>query len=180
MTHPSVSESLRTEETLWQCLVNVSRNVRDNIAVLDSFSQCYSVLVNSRKVSTSQDVRKGAREETLLPGGSWPTVCGASGPPPGVRHLPPVSAGSSSDIMWSQVSRKLINMEIMITRIRAVNIIWRITHRFCHSCIMTWLSEGRTCPDDNTTLTPDHIFPDSIARREIQQLSVRLALCLDR
>ena len=44
---------------------------------------------------------------------------------------------------------------------------------------MTWLSEGRTCPDDNTTLTPDHIFPDSIARREIQQLSVRLALCLD-
>ena len=24
--------------------------------------------------------------------------------------------------------------------------------RFCHSCILTWLSEGRTCPDDNCSL----------------------------
>ena len=43
---------------------------------------------------------------------------------------------------------------------------------------MTWLSEGRTCPDDNTTLTPDNIFPDAIARREIQQLTVRCAKLL--
>jgi len=46
-------------------------------------------------------------------------------------------------------------------------------HRFCHSCIVTWLSEGKTCPDDNTTISINEIFPDAIAKREIQQLKVR-------
>ena len=45
--------------------------------------------------------------------------------------------------------------------------------RFCHSCIVTWLSEGKTCPDDNTTISINEIFPDAIAKREIQQLKVR-------
>ncbi len=25
-------------------------------------------------------------------------------------------------------------------------------HRFCYSCILTWLNEGRTCPKDNCSL----------------------------
>lgn len=25
-------------------------------------------------------------------------------------------------------------------------------HRFCYSCIITWLNEGRTCPKDNCSL----------------------------
>ncbi len=25
-------------------------------------------------------------------------------------------------------------------------------HRFCYSCILTWLREGKTCPKDNCTL----------------------------
>ena len=25
-------------------------------------------------------------------------------------------------------------------------------HRFCHSCILTWLNEGKTCPHDNCSL----------------------------
>ena len=47
--------------------------------------------------------------------------------------------------------------------------------RFCYSCLITWLSEGRTCPEDNTPLNVEDIFPDTIADREIQQLRVRCA-----
>ena len=25
-------------------------------------------------------------------------------------------------------------------------------HRFCYSCIITWINEGRTCPHDNSSL----------------------------
>ena len=25
-------------------------------------------------------------------------------------------------------------------------------HRFCYSCIVTWLDEGKTCPKDNCSL----------------------------
>ena len=25
-------------------------------------------------------------------------------------------------------------------------------HRFCYTCILTWLSEGKTCPHDNCTI----------------------------
>ena len=25
-------------------------------------------------------------------------------------------------------------------------------HRFCYSCILTWLNEGKTCPKDNCSL----------------------------
>jgi len=45
-------------------------------------------------------------------------------------------------------------------------------HRFCHSCIMTWLGEGKTCPHDNCILGDGNIFPDTIANREIMQLLV--------
>lgn len=46
-------------------------------------------------------------------------------------------------------------------------------HRFCYSCIITWLNEGRTCPKDNSSLGEGDIFPDAMAHREILQLSVR-------
>lgn len=46
-------------------------------------------------------------------------------------------------------------------------------HRFCHSCIITWLEDGKTCPGDNSTLGEGEIFPDTIANREILQLLVR-------
>ena len=45
-------------------------------------------------------------------------------------------------------------------------------HRFCYSCIITWLNEGRTCPKDNSSLGEGDIFPDAMAHREILQLSV--------
>eukprot|EP00092_Neocalanus_flemingeri_P012024 GFUD01012961.1.p1 GENE.GFUD01012961.1~~GFUD01012961.1.p1 ORF type:complete len:456 (+),score=126.82 GFUD01012961.1:78-1445(+) len=45
-------------------------------------------------------------------------------------------------------------------------------HRFCYSCIITWLSEGKTCPHDNSSLGEGDIFPDSIANREIMQLII--------
>ena len=46
------------------------------------------------------------------------------------------------------------------------------TFRFCYSCIITWLNEGRTCPKDNSSLGEGDIFPDAMAHREILQLSV--------
>jgi len=46
-------------------------------------------------------------------------------------------------------------------------------HRFCKSCIATWLTEGKTCPDDNTQLNENDIFPDAIASREISQLDIK-------
>lgn len=46
-------------------------------------------------------------------------------------------------------------------------------HRFCHSCIMTWLGEGRTCPDDNCSLGEGDIFADASANREILQLLIK-------
>lgn len=46
-------------------------------------------------------------------------------------------------------------------------------HRFCYSCIMTWLNEGKTCPDDNCSLGEGDIFADAMAHREIMQLRVR-------
>ena len=27
-----------------------------------------------------------------------------------------------------------------------------VVFRFCHSCILTWLEDGKTCPDDNSSL----------------------------
>jgi len=45
-------------------------------------------------------------------------------------------------------------------------------HRFCYSCIMTWLGEGKTCPHDNSSLGEGDIFPDTIANREIMQLLI--------
>ena len=50
-------------------------------------------------------------------------------------------------------------------------------HRFCSSCLVTWLSEGKTCPHDNTAISLADIFPDTIANREIQQLLVRCPDC---
>ena len=50
-------------------------------------------------------------------------------------------------------------------------------HRFCLSCLLTWLTEGKTCPHDNTEISPADIFPDTIAHREIQQLAVRCGEC---
>ena len=38
---------------------------------------------------------------------------------------------------------------------------------------MTWLNEGKTCPDDNCSLGEGDIFPDTMAHREILQLKVR-------
>lgn len=46
-------------------------------------------------------------------------------------------------------------------------------HRFCYSCIITWLNEGRTCPKDNCSLGEGDIFPDAMAHREILQLLVK-------
>ena len=50
-------------------------------------------------------------------------------------------------------------------------------HRFCRSCLVTWLSEGKTCPHDNTNITIADIFPDTIANREILQLRVECPHC---
>ena len=50
-------------------------------------------------------------------------------------------------------------------------------HRFCRSCLLTWLSEGKTCPHDNTNITLADIFPDTIANREILQLRVECPHC---
>ena len=50
-------------------------------------------------------------------------------------------------------------------------------HRFCQSCLVSWLSEGKTCPHDNTNITLADIFPDSIANREILQLRVECPHC---
>ena len=50
-------------------------------------------------------------------------------------------------------------------------------HRFCLSCLVTWLTEGKTCPHDNTSISLADIFPDTIAHREIQQLAVRCEEC---
>lgn len=50
-------------------------------------------------------------------------------------------------------------------------------HRFCHSCLVSWLGEGKTCPHDNTNITLADIFPDSIANREILQLRVECPHC---
>ena len=47
-----------------------------------------------------------------------------------------------------------------------------ISLRFCYSCIMTWLGEGKTCPHDNSSLGEGDIFPDTIANREIMQLLI--------
>ena len=46
-------------------------------------------------------------------------------------------------------------------------------HRFCYSCILTWLNEGRTCPKDACSLGEGDIFADTIAHREILQLMVK-------
>lgn len=46
-------------------------------------------------------------------------------------------------------------------------------HRFCRSCILTWLNEGKTCPHDNCSLGEGDIFPDAMAHREIMQLMVK-------
>ena len=45
-------------------------------------------------------------------------------------------------------------------------------HRFCYSCILTWLNEGRTCPKDNCSLGEGDISADTMAHREIMQLLV--------
>jgi len=46
-------------------------------------------------------------------------------------------------------------------------------HRFCRSCIMRVLREGRrNCPIDNEELDENMIFPDNFARREISMLTV--------
>jgi len=47
-----------------------------------------------------------------------------------------------------------------------------LAFRFCYSCIMTWLSEGKTCPHDNSSLGEGDIFPDTIAYRDIMQLEI--------
>ena len=48
-----------------------------------------------------------------------------------------------------------------------------LAFRFCYSCIMTWLSEGKTCPHDNSSLGEGDIFPDTIAYRDIMQLEIK-------
>ena len=50
-------------------------------------------------------------------------------------------------------------------------------HRFCQSCLVTWLTQGRTCPHDNNNISLLDIFPDTIAHREIQQLRVSCPHC---
>ena len=50
-------------------------------------------------------------------------------------------------------------------------------HRFCRSCLVTWLTEGKTCPHDNTNITLANIFPDTFANREILQLRVECPHC---
>jgi len=46
-------------------------------------------------------------------------------------------------------------------------------HRFCKNCILKVLREGRkACPVDNEPLEESQIFPDTFARREIQNYTV--------
>ncbi|XP_018572458.1 TNF receptor-associated factor 6 [Anoplophora glabripennis] len=42
-------------------------------------------------------------------------------------------------------------------------------HRFCRTCIHSWLERESACPVDNIKLKKDDIFPDNFTRREISQ-----------
>ncbi|CAG9819694.1 unnamed protein product [Phaedon cochleariae] len=42
-------------------------------------------------------------------------------------------------------------------------------HRFCRSCIYSWLERESACPVDNMKLKKEDIFPDNFTRREISQ-----------
>ncbi|CAG9860142.1 unnamed protein product [Phyllotreta striolata] len=42
-------------------------------------------------------------------------------------------------------------------------------HRFCRSCIYSWLEKNSACPVDNMKLNKEDVFPDNFTRREISQ-----------
>ncbi|XP_065070864.1 TNF receptor-associated factor 6-like isoform X2 [Rhopilema esculentum] len=47
-------------------------------------------------------------------------------------------------------------------------------HRFCYNCILKVIREGRKkCPVDNEDISEDQIYPDTFAKREIGNLTVR-------
>ena len=46
-------------------------------------------------------------------------------------------------------------------------------HRFCYTCILTWQSEGMTCPYDKCTIGEGDLFPDSEAAEAIGRLRVK-------
>lgn len=46
-------------------------------------------------------------------------------------------------------------------------------HLFCHSCIITWMEQGKTCPHDNASLGEGDLFPDPAISQQIDQLKIR-------
>lgn len=47
-------------------------------------------------------------------------------------------------------------------------------HRFCKDCILTWIrTERQRCPEDNSPITEQDVFPDNFAKREILCLKAR-------
>lgn len=46
-------------------------------------------------------------------------------------------------------------------------------HLFCHSCIITWMDQGKVCPHDKASLGHGDLFPDPTISQQIDQLKIK-------
>ena len=83
--------------------------------------------------------------------GRW--VCWRTRPKARMPNLPSLPEGTAPDELWPQVLFATNKQNKSCKCCQRVFGRWYIVwFRFCHSCIITWLEDGKTCPGDNSTL----------------------------